>query len=63
MDSITKLRGKLSEAEEILRYVSKELESYSTADKDTRLNFSELKLRGEQYSFFEHPLEGKIFQD
>ena len=63
MDSITKLRGKLNEAEEILRYVSKELESYSETDKDSRLNFSELKLRGEQYSFFEHPLEGQIFQD
>lgn len=63
MDSITKLRGKLAEAENILQYVSKELESYSEKDSEERLNFAELKLRGEQYSFYEHPLKGQLFQD
>ena len=63
MDSITKLRGKLAEAEDILQYVSKELEGYSTKDAEEHLNFAELKLRGEQYSFYEHPLTGKPFRD
>ena len=63
MDSITKLRGTLREAENLLQYVSKELEKYSDADKEKQLNFAELKLRGEQYSFYEHPLKGQIFQD
>lgn len=63
MDSITKLRGKLAEAENILQYVSKELEGYSTKDAEEQLNFAELKLRGEQYSFYEHPLTGKPFRD
>lgn len=63
MDSITKLRGKLAEAENLLQYVSKELESYSTKDAEEHLNFAELKLRGEQYSFYEHPLTGKLFRD
>ncbi len=63
MDSITKLRGKLAEAEDILQYVSKELEGYSTKDAEEHLNFAELKLRGEQYSFYEHPLTDKPFRD
>ena len=63
MDSITKLRGRLAEAEDILKYVSKELEGYSTKDSEEHLNFAELKLRGEQYSFYEHPLTGKPFRD
>ena len=61
MDSITKLRAKLSEAESLLQYVSKELEGYS--DTEEHLNFAELKLRGEQYSFYEHPLTGQLFRD
>ena len=63
MDSITKLRGKLAEAEDILQYVSKELEGYSAKDAEEHLNFAELKLRGEQYSFYEHPLTDKPFRD
>lgn len=63
MDSITKLRGKLAEAEDILKYVSKELEGYSTKDAEEHLNFPELKLRGEQYPFYEHPLTDKPFLD
>ena len=61
MDSITKLRAKLSEATSLLQYVSKELEGYS--DTEEHLNFAELKLRGEQYSFYEHPLTGQLFRD
>ena len=61
MDSITKLRAKLSEATSLLQYVSKELEGYS--DTEEHLNFAELKLRGEQYSFYEHPLKGQLFRD
>ena len=57
------MRGKLAEAEDILKYVSKELEGYSTKDAEEHLNFAELKLRGEQYSFYEHPLTGKPFRD
>ena len=63
MDSITKLRGTLREAENLLQYVSKELESYSDTGAEEHLNFAELKLRGEQYSFYEHPLKGQLFQD
>ena len=64
MDSITKLRGKLHEAEELLQYVSKELEEYSKDNgEQTQLNFAELKLRGEQYAFYEHPMKNQIFQD
>ena len=64
MESITKLQGKLREAEDILQYVSKELEHFAE-DKTvgTELNFSKIKLRGEQYSFYEHPLKKQIFQD
>ena len=63
MDSITKLRGKMAEAESLMQYVSKELEGYSAKDAEEHLNFAELKLRGEQYSFYEHPLTGKLFRD
>ena len=63
MDSITKLRAKLSEAESLLQYVSKELEGYSDTGAEEHLNFAELKLRGEQYAFCEHPLTGKLFRD
>jgi len=64
MDSITKLQSKLAEAENILKYVSKELNGYAQ-DKSvgSNLNFAEIKLRGEQYSFYEHPLKNQIFQD
>lgn len=63
MDSIIKLRGKLAEAESLVQYVSDELENYSATDSEVQLNFSELKLRGEQYAFYEHPLKKQIFQD
>ena len=64
MDSITKLQGKLHQAEEILQYVSKELEGYGeNKTVGENLNFSALKLRGEQYSFYEHPIKGKLFCD
>ena len=64
MDSVTKLQNKLREAENILRYVSKELEGFAK-DKSvgSKLNFTEIKLRGEQYAFYEHPLKKQIFQD
>lgn len=64
MDSVTKLQNKLREAENILRYVSKELEGFAE-DKSvgSKLNFTEIKLRGEQYAFYEHPLKKQIFQD
>lgn len=64
MDSITKLQSKLAEAENILKYVSKELNGYAQ-DKSvgSNLNFAEIKLRGEQYSFYEHPLKNQMFQD
>lgn len=64
MDSITQLQSKLREAENILRYVSKELENFAE-DKSvgSKLNFAEIKLRGEQYAFYEHPLKKQIFQD
>lgn len=63
MDSITKLRAKLSEATSLLDYISKELEGYSATGAEEHLNFAKLKLRGEQYSFYEHPLKGQLFCD
>ena len=63
MDSITQLQGKLNEANNLLQYVSRELDGYAERGNNSKINFSELKLRGEQYGFYEHPLKNCDFQD